>query len=83
MTKKHKIEEVYIFVAIGEKGECAAAFIRNLGEGQHLSMPLIAADKERVDSLRPYAVEIAKETGKTIKLIKFTTREDVEEIKGD
>lgn len=41
-------------------------------------MPLVAADKARVESLRPLAEEVARESGKTVVLAKFSLREDVE-----
>jgi len=39
-----------------------------------------AADMARVESLRHHAVFIARATGKKIKLVRFTDREDLEEI---
>ena len=41
-------------------------------------MPLVGADMARVESLRPIAEDIAKVTGKTVKLIVFETRKELE-----
>ncbi|MBR0879598.1 hypothetical protein ACVMGC_000996 [Bradyrhizobium barranii subsp. barranii] len=72
-----RIDEVYLFVSVDEAGEgvCAAPL---MGEGS--LVPLMAADKKRVEALKPWAREVARITGKKIKLIKFTTRSEVMEI---
>lgn len=44
-------------------------------------IPLIAADQERLEQLREYAQEFADKHGLNIKLVRFTQREDIEEIK--
>ena len=43
-------------------------------------LPLVGADMARVNDIKPYALDIAKKTGKKVKLIHFTNREDLEEI---
>ena len=43
-------------------------------------MPLVGADIDRVKSLKPFALDIQKATGKKVKLVHFTNREDIEEI---
>lgn len=40
-------------------------------------VPLIAADEARLNSLIPVAQQIAKESGKSIKLIKMSQRTDL------
>jgi hypothetical protein len=71
------IDEVYLFVSSDEDGEgvCAGPL---LGPGS--MVPLIAADKARLDSLIPVARQLAKASGTKIKLVKFTTRTEVMEI---
>lgn len=71
-----KIESLYAFISEDETGEglCGAPM---LGMG---SMPLIAADEARLESLRSIAKQLAKMTKKKIKLIKLTSRVDLEEI---
>lgn len=73
-----KIETVYAFVSVdpldGNEGVCAAP-MGGLG-----LVPLIAFDAARLESIRPIAADIAKMSGMKIKLVKFTQREEVEEI---
>jgi len=70
-----KIDEIYAFIAedSGPEDEGIAAFV-----SKGWAMPMVAADKARVDSLREMARYIAKATGKPIKLIRFSVREEVE-----
>ncbi len=73
-----RITEMWVFVSQddeGNEGVCAAPL---LGPGSYV--PLIAADKARLDSLREVAAHIAAHTNKTIRLVKFYRREDVEAI---
>ena len=42
------------------------------------AVPLIAADKRRLDQLKPMARAMATMFKKPVRLAKFTTREDVE-----
>jgi hypothetical protein len=75
-----KIESIWAFVSLdprdGNEGVCAAM----IGGAM---MPLIAADRARLASLRPIAMAIAKTaalTGTTIKLVQFTRRIETEVI---
>jgi len=43
-------------------------------------MPMVGADMARVESLKPIAKGIAQESGKRIKLLHFTHREELEVI---
>ena len=43
-------------------------------------MPLLAADKDRLDSLRPMAIRICNTSGKTMRLIRLSQRDVVETI---
>jgi hypothetical protein len=72
-----KIEHVWMVISSDEEGEgvCAAPLF-----GSGSLVPLIAADEERLESILPIAKILARESGKTIKLIKFSVREDVMEI---
>jgi hypothetical protein len=67
-----RIEQIWAFLSLDEGGEgvCAAP----MGE---LTMPLIAADKRRLDDLFPLARGIANVFGKPVRLAKFSQREDV------
>lgn len=71
------INSLWAFLSVdpadGNEGVCAATIGNTL-------MPLIAADEARLASLRSHAEKIAKRSGRKIKLVKFTTREEVEEV---
>lgn len=64
------------------------AFIANDGKDEGLVgaqfgatlLPLVAADMERVESLRDVACQIAETTGKTISIVEFSTRRVLEVI---
>ena len=74
---KLKIENVWAFVSHDDKGnEGLCAIPTNLG-----MMPMIAADEARLKDLRVAAKKLVSMTNKKIKLIKFSVREDLEEIK--
>lgn len=74
-----KIEEVYCFVSVDEGGEGVISDTIQLN-GQTMIMPFVCADKNRMESLKPLAKEISKMSGKKIKLIKLTCREEIEDI---
>lgn len=65
----------FLFVDDGGEGVCAGPF------GALPVVPYIAADKARVESLRPLAAAMAKRFGKPVRLAKFTHREDLEIIR--
>lgn len=71
------IDTIYAFIAVDDDGEgvCGA----KIGPGGTF-MPLVGADLERVEQLRPVAKLIARESGKRIVLSHFTNRTDVEVI---
>jgi hypothetical protein len=70
-NEKLRIDEIWVFVSQDEQGEgvCAGPLM-----GPGTLVPLIAADKARLDSLIPIARHIAQVSGKVVKLVKFTTR---------
>jgi len=72
-----RIDSVWVFISSDHTGEgvCAAPI-----EPGVPSVPLIAADEARLESLRPIAKRLAATTAKTIKLIRLTVREDLEII---
>ena len=43
-------------------------------------MPMVGGDMERMESLRNIAEQTAQTTGQTIKLVKFSTRTELEVI---
>ena len=73
-----KITEVYVFASVDEGGEGVVGQVVDI-LGREVFMPFVCADKKRMESLKPLAKQIAKDTGKKIKLIRLNTREDIEE----
>ena len=71
-----KIEEMYALIATSEEGEGLTGM-----QVGNMMMPMVAADKERVDSLRQAAQHISNVSGKEIKLVRFSLREELEVIK--
>lgn len=71
-----KITEIWAFCAVGPDGdEGLPAF--NAPGG--LVMPMVCADKARLENLRPLAEALADKKGITIRLKRFTTM-TVEEV---
>lgn len=70
-----KIDEVFAFIADNEEGEgLVGHFI------DYRWIPFVCADEARVESLRPYAEHIARLSETKIKLVRFSTREEIEVI---
>jgi hypothetical protein len=73
-----KIDSVYLFVSVdeedGNEGVIGAPF------GPINCMPLIAADEKRLAQLIPIAEDIARRSGKKIRLIRLTQREVIQDI---
>ena len=69
-----RIEEMFAFVAedSGPDDEGVVGMYTKNGW-----MPLVGADRARVESLRPIVRTIAVETGQRIKLLHFTHREEL------
>jgi hypothetical protein len=69
-----KIIEIFAFVSVdavdGNEGVCAAPFGPTL-------MPLIAADRVRMEQLQPLAQQIADAYDMKIKLVRFSVREEI------
>ena len=74
-----KIEALYAFVAVDENGEGLIAQTMPLPNGREVMMPFVGADWDRVQSLIPHAKNMEKETGKTIRVFKFSGKEDITE----
>jgi hypothetical protein len=72
-----RIEEMYAFIVAdtGPEDEGLAA-MKLRGDW----LPLVGADMERVESRKPIAQSIARETGQKITIARFTQRTDVETI---
>ena len=76
-----KITEVYCFVSSCEDGEGIIGQTIKLPDIYYPTfVPFVWADKARMESLKPLAKNIARESGKKVKLIKLTQREEIEDI---
>lgn len=71
------IDRLFAYIAIDDEGEGVCGAL--IGPGGSW-MPLVGADMERVEQLRPVAQMIADQSGKRIVLAHFEKREDVEYI---
>lgn len=74
-----KIDELFAFIAedASPDDEGIAAYWH---AGMLAYMPLVGADRARVDALRKWAQEIATVTKKRMKLVRFSVREELEQI---
>ncbi|MGY8661749.1 hypothetical protein Q3C01_05190 [Bradyrhizobium sp. UFLA05-109] len=72
-----RIDAVWAFISSDETGEglCAGPLM-----GPGTLIPLVAADEVRLQSLLPWARWIAQASGKAIKLVKLSHREEIMEI---
>lgn len=69
-----RIDEVFVFAVVDKNDqEGIPAIDTPMGP-----MPLIAADKDRLAYLRPIAKDLARKSDLKIKLLRFSTREEVE-----
>ena len=68
MTKPHKIERLYAWIATDATGEdgIPAAVIDGV------TMPLIGSDKARIESLRPFAEQVVAADGLAVRLVEFS-----------
>lgn len=68
-----RIDAIYAALSLDDDGEgvCAAPM-------GGMTVPLIAADKQRLVSIRPIAAKIAKLFKKPVRIVKFTKREEIE-----
>ncbi len=78
-NKLRHIDSVWAFLSTDEGGNEVAMGCDIVGIGW---VALIAADEERLASLRPIAKQLAREERLKVRLVKFTTREDLETIDG-
>lgn len=77
MKPGFKIKEIHAFIATEDDGT-EGVIGQLMPDG--VFMPFVCADSERVKQLRPFAKNIAKISKKTVKLIRFSVREDLEAI---
>lgn len=68
-----RIEELWAFLAVHANDDEGIVGVH----GQMGWVPAIAADKKRLDGLRPQIEFIAQETGQEIVLVNFSVRTDL------
>jgi len=75
-----KVNQIYAFFSVNKDDdiEGIAAFV-----DRGIVIPLIAADKSRLEELKLIAHDMAKKEGMALKLVKFTNREEMEVIGSD
>ena len=74
-----KVNQIYAFFSVNQDDdiEGLAAFV-----DKGTVIPLIAADKTRMEELKLIAQDMAKKEGMALRLVKFTSREEVEVFDG-
>ena len=70
-----RIESIYAFVAEDSGPDDEGIVGTYSAQGW---LPLVGADMARVESLKPIARTIAEQSGKTVKLLHFEKRREVE-----
>jgi len=71
------IERLYAWVATEPDGGEGLCSVTTLALG---TMPLIGADRERIESLRPHAEITRKLTGYPVRLVRFLRTDVMEEL---
>jgi len=74
-----KIDQMFAFVVLDEDGDEGIPALQ-LGD---MAFPMVGADMERMEALRPHAEHLSKTLGKKITLKHFTTCTDLEVIGED
>lgn len=74
----YRIDALFAFVAVHADGDEGVIGAQIGG----VMMPLVAADRTRLEELRPYARAAARASGKPVQLVRFDQRTDLELIAG-
>jgi hypothetical protein len=74
-----RIDCIWAFLSVDEGDGNEGVVAAPLGGAL---MPLIAADPKRLESIIPVAEEIARVTGRVIRLVKFSNREVIRQFGG-
>lgn len=72
------IQEMWAWLSIHEDGDEGVIGYYNPDMGGW--MPLVGADRERIESFRAYANQAATLSGKPVVLARFSVRTDVEQF---
>jgi hypothetical protein len=77
MSKPHKIERLYAWIATDATGEDG---IPAMPGPNSTMIPLVGSDKARIESLRPFAEAYAHRDGYPVRLVEFTRMIELERI---
>ena len=72
-----KINELWAYLSEERPGEEGVVACPMMIHGQLVMMPLVCADADRATALQPMAQEAAETSGRPIRLVRFTAREEV------
>jgi hypothetical protein len=75
-----RITEIHAFIAVDPRDD-SEGVIGHMNPKTGVIEAMIGADKARIESLRPIAEHVAHATGKPVKLVRFSQREDKEEFR--
>lgn len=82
-----RIKEVYAFVVLDDKDDSegipAFSAPHPNDPKSEMFMPMVGADYDRMMSLLPMARTMVAQTGKKMRLVKFTHIEELGEVKAD
>lgn len=70
------IQAMWAWVTVDDAGDEGVIAVEMGGTW----FPAVGADRKRVESLRPLVADIIAKTGATVRLLRFTTREALEEL---
>lgn len=73
------IDQIWAFLSVDKNDNTEGVIGMQTDMG---NVPMIAADAVRLLSLMPVVENMAKQTGMTIRLVKFSTREEIKVING-
>lgn len=74
-----RVLSISAFVSIDQASDEEGIVGAAIGPGNSW-LPLIAADEDRLQQLMPVVKDIVTQTGITVKLIRFTHREEIMEL---
>lgn len=74
------INELYAFIGTDGQGQEGIVSAEGIIDGRRTMLPLVGADRERMLSYRPLAVSATQQTGQPIRLVRFSTREELENV---
>lgn len=77
MIRGARIDEIFAYTCIDEQDDVEGIVSAMSPMGM---VPLVGADIERMLSYKPAAQAAAEATGQTIKLVRFTSRQEIEEL---